>query len=566
MIRKLNRSTNSVPMAALILAVSILVSRFLGLIRDRILAGLYGAGVELDIYFAAFRIPDLIYSVIIGGAVSSAFIPIFINHLSKNEKDAWEVAGSFFKVAALGLVGICIIIYILMPLLMPLVVPGFDAENKTLAITMSRIMLLSPLFLGLSAVFSGILHSFRKFFIYSLAPIFYNIGIIIGALWFTQFWGVEGLAWGVALGAVLHMAVQAPSTFHAGFNITPLRNIFHPSIKRIFKLMVPRALGLGAYQINLWVITAIASTLAAGSLTIFTLANNIQYLPVGIVGISFATAVFPNLSKSFSEKNKEKYLREFSRTLRSVFFVVFPLSVLFFIFRAQLVRIILGTGQFGWEDTRLTAASLGAFSFGIAAYALAPIISKAFYAREDTKTPVIANTIGMAINIILSAWLIFVIFPSDGILEFLGNLLRIGDLPNTAVIGLPLSFSISGIAALVLLFGAFFSNKDNASIKPALASSFTRTAFASFIAGGFAWIALRTYGILFDPIDTFASIFTQTAIASIIAFIVYLAIAWFFKFDEFLVLRAFITAKLKKAKLPKEAPVDQMNGFTHHQE
>ncbi|MEX0877351.1 MAG: murein biosynthesis integral membrane protein MurJ [Candidatus Spechtbacterales bacterium] len=562
MIKNLNKSTNSVPVAALILGGSVLVSRLLGLVRDRILAGLFGAGIELDVYFAAFRVPDLVYNIIIGGAVSSAFIPVFISYLSKNKNEAWEVARSFFYMATVGLLVVCALLYVLMPFLIPLVVPGFDDESKSIAVTMSRIMLLSPLFLGLSAIFSGILHSFRKFFIYSLAPIFYNVGIIIGALWFTDFAGVKGLAWGVALGAVLHMVVQAPSSFSAGFRLPGLKNIYHPAIKRILRLMGPRALGLAAYQINLWVITIIASTLAVGSLAIFTLANNIQYLPIGIIGTSFATAVFPNLSQSFSRKDEKSYLMEISRTLRSVFFLVFPLSVMFFIFRAQIVRIILGTGQFSWEDTRLTAAALGAFSLGISAYALAPIISKAFYARENTKTPVLANTAGIVINIILSVLLIFFIFPADGTLNMIGSFLKIDDLPEIAVIGLPIAFSISGIFSLIFLLVAFFREDRNFSIVRDLKEAFTRTLFAGFISGGIGWMVLKLFGI-FNPINTFIMIFIQTAVSAVVAIAVYVFIAYFFKYDEFSLLRSFMNAKFKRSKLPQSGPLDQMNDLSH---
>src|SRR3989344_4038981 len=316
-LNSINKSSATVAGAAFVLSISLFASRLLGLVRDRILAGKLGAGIELDIYFAGFRIPDLIYSIVIGGAISSAFLPVFISYFKKSEKEAWQIASSFLYIALLGILFVCAIVYIFLPQIIDLVVPGFDKEYKAITVTMSRIMLLSPLFLGLSAVFSGILHSFKKFLIYSLAPIFYNLGIVVGALFFTDSLGVMGLAWGVALGAFLHILIQVPASVASGFRLYLPRQFFHPAIKRIVKLMLPRALGLAVLQINLWIVTAIASTLAIGSLTIFNLANHIQYLPIGIVGVSFAMAVFPTLSDSVSERRYKDYLQEFSKTLRS---------------------------------------------------------------------------------------------------------------------------------------------------------------------------------------------------------------------------------------------------------
>lgn len=544
---KINKSSSSVAAGAFILAVSVIASRFLGLIRDRIMAGMFGAGIELDIYFASFRIPDLIYSVVIGGAISAAFIPVFISYFTRNQKEAWEIAQSFFYIAFAGIVLVVGVVYFFMPLLMGLVVPGFSLEYKNIAVTMSRIMLLSSLFLGLSAMFSGVLQSFRKFFIYSLAPIFYNIGIIIGAVFFTRFLGIMGLAWGVALGALMHMLIQVPASISAGFHFSIPKKLFHPAIFRIMRLMAPRALGLAVYQINLWVITAIASTLAVGSLTVFNLANHIQYLPIGVVGISFATAVFPSLSQSFSKNNYPQYLKELSRTLRTVFYLVVPLSVLLYVLRAQVVRIILGAGEFGWEATQLTAASLGAFSIGIFAYALTPVLSRAFYAQENTKTPVIANTIGIVVNIFLSLLLIYVIFPKSGILQLVARTLKIENLSSVSVIGLPIAFSVSGIVAFTLLLLAFFKDSKNRSVFRELISAFWRIFFAAIFAGIIAWFMLQLF-VLFSPINTLLRISLQGAISGFSALAVYFLISYLFKFEELQVLIRFINRKLKRSE------------------
>lgn len=551
---KINKSSNSVAAGAFILAISLLASRFLGLLRNRIMAGMFGAGIEFDIYFAAFRIPDLIYSVIIGGAISAAFIPVFISYFTRNQKEAWEIAQSFFYIVFAGIILVVGVVYFFMPRLTGLVVPGFSPEYRNIVTAMSRIMLLSSFLLGLSAIFSGILHSFRKFFIYSLAPIFYNIGIIIGAVFFTQFFGIMGLAWGVALGALLHMLIQVPATVSSGFNFHFPKKLFHPAIFRIMRLMAPRALGLAVYQINLLVITAIASTLAVGSLTVFTLANHIQYLPIGVVGISFATAVFPSLSQSFSKDKYSQYLAELSRTLRTVFYLVFPLSVLLYILRAQVVRIVLGAGEFSWEATQLTAASLGAFSIGIFAYALTPVLSRAFYAQENTKTPVIANTIGIVVNIVLSLLLIYVIFPKSGMQQLVARVLKIENLSSVSVIGLPIAFSISGIIAFTLLLLAFFKDSKNRSIFRELISAFWRIFFTSIFVGIIAWFMLQIF-VLFSPTNTLFRILLQTTISATIALTAYFLISYLFKFEEFQVFTRFIKKKFSRTISIQEAPL-----------
>ncbi|OGZ62096.1 MAG: murein biosynthesis integral membrane protein MurJ [Candidatus Spechtbacteria bacterium RIFCSPLOWO2_02_FULL_38_8] len=550
----INKSSTTVAGAAFILSTSLFASRFLGLIRDRILAAKFGAGIELDIYFAGFRIPDLIYNIVIGGAISSAFIPVFISYLKKNKEEAWQIASSFLYIAFFGILLVCALMFIFLPQLIDLVVPGFNQEYKEITVTMSRIMLFSPFLLGLSAVFSGILHSLKKFLIYSLAPIFYNVGIIIGAIFFTDFMGIRGLAWGVALGAGLHILIQVPTSIASGFKFSFPRKLLHPAVRHIVKLMLPRALGLAVLQINLWVVTAIASTLAVGSLTIFNLANHIQYLPIGIVGVPFAMAVFPTLSDSVSERRYKDYLQEFSKTLRLVSYLVIPLSVLFFVLRAQIVRIVLGAGEFGWEATQLTAASLGAFSIGIFAYALIPVLSRAFYAQENTKTPVIANTVGIIINIFLSFSLIYVIFPQGRVLEFLGRILKISNLSSISVIGLPIAFSISGIVALGLLIWIFLKDKKNREIFGQLSSAFFRILFASVVAGFTAWLTLRIF-VQFSSIDTLPAIGLQAGFAAFMAGIVFIFISYIFKFDEFKMLLSFIQGKLRHVGILHETPI-----------
>ncbi|MBU4375706.1 murein biosynthesis integral membrane protein MurJ, partial [Patescibacteria group bacterium] len=325
MIKKLlNGQINSINVAALLIALSSLISRLLGIFRDRILGGEFGLGDTLDIYYAAFRIPDLIFNLLVLGALSAGFIPIFTSLIKERgrNKEAWKLASNILNVLGISLIILSAIGAVFAPYLMKLVAPGFSPEKQALTAGLTRIMFLSPIFLGISSVLGGILQSFKRFFIYSLAPIMYNIGIIIGTLYFAPLWGIYGLAWGVALGALMHMMIQVPAAVSLGFKYILRVDFKNKETGKIGIMMIPRTMSLAISQINLLVITAVASTLSAGSLAVFNFANNLQSFPVGIFGISFAIAAFPTLSAlSF---DKKKLIKNFSNTFRQILFFIIP--------------------------------------------------------------------------------------------------------------------------------------------------------------------------------------------------------------------------------------------------
>jgi putative peptidoglycan lipid II flippase len=553
MISLLNRATTSIATAGWILSFSALASALLGLVRTRLLLDVYGVGIETDIYNAAFRIPDLVYNLAISGAISAAFIPVFVSYLARSKKEAWHLAQSFLYIA-LAVVGVLsVALFILMPHLIPLLAPGFSDSARAETVTLSRIMLASPILLGASAVFSGILQSLRKFVVYALAPLFYNAGLIVGIVVFTRWWGIEGLAWGVVLGAVLHAAIQLPFAFSSGFRLG--LPTLHPAVGRVGRLMVPRSLALGVSQLNLVVVTALASTVSTGAITIFMNAHKIETLLAGILGVSFATALFPALSEAIAKHDEKQYLDSFSKIFRGVLFLTLPASALFFVLRAQIVRVAYGTSQVTWEDTRLMAASLGLFAIGSFAYALVPVVARAFYAREDTITPVIASVVGFLVNIGLAFGLLFVVFENTTIKSFLVSALRVSDVPGTSILALPLAFSISGIVMLSVLLVTFFAEPKNRSIVPPIASSFVRVSIATALASSAAWMSLYFFAAA-SPTDTLARLALQGFIATIAASAVYLAFAYLGRFPELDVLRAFVFSKIVKAQLPQAATTE----------
>ncbi len=520
MVKKiLNHKSKTIFSAAFILGVAALASRVLGLIRDRLLAGRFGAGNELDIYFAAFRLPDLIYSILIMGAISSAFIPVFAEYFQKNKKEAWHLTSGLFNLVSVILIVLAVVFIVLAPWLISLVAPGFSGIKREMTILLTRIMFLSPLLLGMSSILSGILQYFHRFFIYSLAPVMYNLGIIFGILFFVPLWGLVGLAWGVVLGAGLHLLIQLPSVLYSGFRLTKVLKFLHPGIKKIVKLMIPRTIGLAGSQINFLVITAIASTLISGSIAVFNLSHNLYWVPIGIVGISFATATFPRLARSFAKEEKEKFSKDFSSVFSQILYLVLPITVVFFLLRAQIVRIILGTGEFSWVDTRLTAAALGIFSLSIFAQSLIPLISRAFYAFQNTKTPVLVSLWSIGLNILGSFFFVWALGNGNWFSSFVSQILKLQDINNFAVLGLPIAFTLAGIFNFIILIKVF--NTKIKLWKPKnILNSFSKIILACILMGITIYAFLYVLDLFLNT-RTFIGIFLQAAIAAIAGIIIY---------------------------------------------
>ena len=292
------------------------------------------------------------------------------------------------------------------PTIVSLIAFGFSEEKQMAVIGLTRVMLISPLLLGLSSILGGILNSHKKFFFYSLAPIFYNIGIIIGVVFFVEMFGIAGLGYGVILGALMHLLVQIPEVIRCGLKFKPDFNFKDSNLKKVLILMIPRTMGLAVVQINFLVVTILASTLESGSLAIFSLANNIQSVPLGLFGVSFAIVAFPTLSCSWAQNRKKEFVDNFSTVFEKIVFFIIPTSIIFITLRAQLVRIILGSGRFDWHDTILTFQALGVFSLSLFAQTLIPLLTRSFYAVHNTKTPFFIGIFSEAINLFLALVLI----------------------------------------------------------------------------------------------------------------------------------------------------------------
>ncbi len=445
-----NLPSKKVTLAAGLLAISSILSGILGTIRDFLLAKSFAAEI-LDIYFVAFRIPDFIYNILIAGGVVVAFLPLFAEYFSQDEKTAWQFTANCLNVFFLLLIFLCLLFFIFTPFLVRIIAPGFSLEKISQTVFLTRILFLSPILLGISSIFSGILQYFNKFLTYSLCPIVYNLGIILGILIFSSHFGILGAVLGVILGALFYFLIQIPVALNCGFNYQPFFKFKDPSIKRLFLLMIPRTFGIAAQQINLIVMTAMASTLSVGSVTIFTFANNFQNFVIGVLGTSFAIAAFPILSKALAESKKEEFIKNFSLTFRQILYLIIPLSLLIFLTRDAIITLWLKHGQFSQDYAKLTAASLGLLALGLFASSLIPLIFRAFFSWQDTKTPTLIAIISVGFNIIFSLFLTQFLKSPNLFHQFIKNFFSLKELRDISVLGLSLAVSLSSIFQFILL-------------------------------------------------------------------------------------------------------------------
>jgi len=525
---------NTITGGAIIIAFFSLLSKLVGLLRERLLAG-YFSGDQIDIldaYYAAFKLPDLIFNTLVLGALASAFIPVFIKYLQKNKIEAFRISNSLLNLLLLVIGVSTVVCIIIAPYIVPLIVPGFSGDKLELTISLTRVMFLSIILFTVSNIFSGLLNSFKKFFTFSLAPIFYNFGIILGIVFFSREFGLIGLAWGVVLGAALHLLVQLPELLRTGWRYGFVFDVRHKGVHQMLKLMIPRTFGLAVNQVNQLVIVTIASTLSVGSVAYFNLANNLQSFPISVFGVSIALACFPKFSQAFATQDKDGFVQSFSVNFRRILYLIVPFSVLLLLLRAQIVRLVLGTGSFSWDDTIQTAQTLGFFSLSLFAQSLIPLLARSFYAFEDTKTPVYISLFSVIVNIFGAI--------------YLGKVM--------GIFGVALAFSIAAIINMILLLVVLririgYLDDDR------LTWSAIKIGLLSMLVGGFGFLVMRFVAPLVD-MRTYLGIFIQTAVTLMLSGITYIALSLLFRFEEVEILEKYFGKYIKflRPRITKRTP------------
>lgn len=528
--------------AAIILSAMSVLSGILGLFRDRLLAATFGAGDELDVYYAAFRLPDLIYSLLIFGALSGGFIPIFTSYLKKVDhygyeanEEAWCLVNNFLNIFLTALLVLCIILAIFAPGIVVLLTPGFPPEKMALTVKLTRIIFLETFLLGISGIFGSILQSFKRFLIFSLAPVAYNLGIIFGILFLAKKWGITGVAMGVVLGAFLHMLVQLPSIFSLGCRYKMIFDFFHQGLLKILKLMGPRAFSLGIGQLNYLAITAIASGLAVGSLAVFNLSYNIITLPIGIIGSSFAVAAFPTFCEAFHNKDWQKFKENFSSAFRQILFLVVPITFFLIVLRAQIIRVILGAGKFGWHDTILTIEALQFFSFYLLFNSLTLLLIRALLAVENSWLPCLALLIGSSIRI--------------GSALFLSQSLGVG--------GLALGFSLGSLVDMLFLWLFLKKQIKEYLDEVQIIISGLKILFASLVASLGVYLTLHLVALIVN-MHTGFGILVQGLAAGLAGIYIYIGLGLLVKSREMIIFWDSLRHRLPWKKVIPE-PIDMIN-------
>ena len=534
--------------AALLLGLFTFLSQILALFRDRFIAHFIGPSSGLDAYYAAFRVPDLIFISVASLASITVLIPFIIEKMDRDNvtDSARKLLNNVFTVFFATMIIVSVAAFIVMPFLISIITPGFSEILQAKVDLFSRIMLLSPILMGLSNLFGTITQLFRKFFIYSLSPIFYNIGIIIGVVFLYPIFGINGLVFGVVLGAFIHFSIQVLASFRCGFKPRFDFLIYFKEIKRIALTSLPRTLGLSFNSIALVSITAFASFLSSGSISIFNFSFNLQSVPLNIIGVSYAVAAFPTLVKSFSDKKDGEFRNHLKMTARQIVFWSLPAIFLFVVLRAQIVRVILGSGSFTWDNTRLVAASLAIFSISIVAQGMVALLSRAYYAVGDTKRPLSVNLFSSVVIIILSYVFIYIFKSVPFFRYFIESLLKVSDINGTEVLMLPLAYSLGTILNAFLHW--YYVRRDFMERESFITKTFFQSLGASFFLGVVSYISLNIFSPIFGT-TTFWGVFLQGFISGILGILVAIFVLHLLKNEELEDLTKALKTKFWRTKV-----------------
>ncbi|HLY13121.1 MAG TPA: murein biosynthesis integral membrane protein MurJ [Candidatus Limnocylindrales bacterium] len=396
-------ASRGIARAGLIVTTAFLISRVLGSVRLIVIGATFGAGPDLDAFLAAFRIPDFIFQLVAAGALSSALIPVVAGLLATNqEARAWRVASTVATLMLAVLLVLAVIVAITAPALVPLITSHFTPDQIQRTIELTRVMLLSPILLAGGALATSLLNARGRFAASAIAPIVYNVAIILAAVFLAPPLGIVGLAIGVVIGAAGHLGIQLLPLRQTGFRFSPNVDLSDADARQALLLMAPRAIGLAASQLTFLVATSVSTGLGVGAVTAFTFAFSIFQLPIGVIGIPLGVVTLPALSRELALGETERFLALVRRALRLILFVMLPLTGFSIIARGEVVRILFGYGKMDEVSIERTATTLLWLLLALTSESMIAILARAFYAGRDTRTPVAAAIVAVAINVSLS--------------------------------------------------------------------------------------------------------------------------------------------------------------------
>lgn len=509
----LSRPQSNIFSAALVIAATYGVSMLLGIIRERVLVAKFYAccSPQLDVYYAAFRIPDMIFQLVVTGALSAAFIPVFSEYLAKDEKEAYHLASSLINLLLIVLLLLSAVIFVFATPISAKITGNFQGWQINLMAQMTKAMLLAQIFFLISNFFSAMVQSKQRFLLPSLSPVVYNIGIILSVLLFSSTLGIWSATFGVLIGSFLHLAIQVPLVFRFGFRFGFNHDWKHPGVKKILRLMLPRTLSLATSQIEATISLFLATSLSAGSLTIYYLAQRLVDLPVRLLGTSIGQAALPILSLQLAQEKFDEFKKTMTQSINQIFYLAFPATAFFLVLRVQIVRFAYGAKSFPWIATIVTGKTLAAVAFSIFSQSSSQLLARGFYALHDTKTPFAISIISVLVNISTSITLVFVF--------------------GLGIYGLALAFSISSFVHFLLLF-ILFNLKKTKFFDRGILFSWLKMLSSSLVAAFFCWCTMRL-------LDEYVFVTTRTLpllavflISAGIGLTVYLLLSKLFKLEE----------------------------------
>lgn len=523
------KEVRSLHRAAYILALFTFGSQILALIRDRLLASHFGAGVELDLYYTAFRIPDFLYVLFASTLSVYVLIPFISKRLEEEStQSAQALLSQIFSLFLIVYVCIAGIAMLFAPQIVQYFFPGFIAQSETLVLLI-RILLLQPLLLGVSSLFGVIVQMQYRFVLYAISPLIYNAGIIAGLIFLYPIFGLAGLVMGVVLGALGHVCIQIPFIYKTA--LAP-RFVFTYNFSEIFEICrtsITRVLTLSLHQIVLLGLIGFASTMAVGSVSVFQFAFNLQSVPLAIIGVSYSVAIFPLLAQLYAESKFELIGQNIQNALRHILFWSFPAIALFIVVRAQFVRVVLGAGAFDWSDTRLTAAILALFILSLASQAIHLLIVRALYAVGNTRIPFFVTLFSSTISL-SSAYFFYILLSAHGMFyTFIQKIMRLEGISNIEVLALPLGYSCALIIHSVVIL--ILARKHIRISLRKLSKPLLQSAFSAFFGGYVAYATLNYMATKFIQ-DTLFSVFAQGFIAVVGGCLGYVLLQYVLKSKE----------------------------------
>lgn len=530
-----SKKQQTIGSAAFILISMVFTSRVLGLVRDRLLNARF-APDELGVYFAAFRLPNLIFELLVMGALTSAFIPVFTKYVTEhNEKEGFDVAATLINMSVVVLFVLAVPLLLFTDQLSHFLAPGFSQEQVAQMATYTRFMIIFqvlPLLAG--NFFTGILQSYNLFLVPAIAPVVYNIGIIIGIVTLTPMFGLMAPVYGVGIGAALFMCIQLPLVLAVGYRHRITFDWRHKGVREVLTLIGPRTLGLAVSQVDSTVDLMLASLLGARMVTVFNFAQQLQQLPVGLFGVSVAQAALPTLAAASAKDEKGEFKKSVISAIHQILFFVFPASAMFIVLRIPVVRLVFGASRFDWEATVLTGITLSMFAFSIFAQSIVNVLARGFYALYDTKTPVAISVISILINTLLSLYFIKILgLP----VWSLGLSTSIASILNASVLYILLDKKVAGFSKAELFFPA---------IKMFIAAVF---------AGVAVFFPLKLFDqLVFDTTRTIGLLFL-TGIAGGAGLFTYVLLIWLFDVNE---LKSFIDL-IRRVRRPKAVLLEPVN-------